>query len=229
MKKQSSRRWTFFAVLFLFAATAQSQTLKDFFSNEGTNALYLGIDFTKNKVIDDANANTTDIRDRQYNAINDLVVAEQKRNGPPSPFHRGNAFDLRWVFHRTNNMDHDLGLVNERNVKSNADEIKSTNTSDFHRLKEEDIAKLVKEYNFKDKKGLGILLVSEAMSKSQKAIAIWVTFVDMNTKKVLLTDRVEGKVGMGFGFANYWATGVRNILEQVEKKEYKDWKGKAGA
>src|SRR6185437_16412691 len=98
MKKQFTLRWAVFSIIFLFSAATQAQTLKDFFSNEGTNALYLGIDFTLNKVIDDANANTTDIRDRQYNAINDLVVNDQRRSGPPSPFHRGNPFDLHWVF-----------------------------------------------------------------------------------------------------------------------------------
>ncbi|HEY4155544.1 MAG TPA: hypothetical protein VGM24_08950, partial [Puia sp.] len=67
------------------------------------------------------------------------------------------------------------------------------------------------------------------MSKSDKAIAIWVAFVDINSKKVLLTDRVEGKVGMGFGFRNYWATGIKSVLEQIEKKKYKEWKAKAGA
>jgi hypothetical protein len=217
MKTQSPIRWTAFALILLFSATAQAQSLKDFFSSESTSALYLGIDFTLNKVIDDANANVTDIRDRQYNGINDLVVNEAKK------------FNLKAAFHRSSTVDHDLSLVNDRNTKANADDIKSTNTSDFHRLKEEDIHKLVREYNFKDKKGLAILLVSEAMSKSDKAIAIWVTFVDINSKKVLLTDRVEGKVAMGFGFRNYWATGIKSVLEQIEKKKYKEWKAKAGA
>jgi hypothetical protein len=217
MKKQSTVRWIACSLALLCVAPLNAQSLKDFFSNESTNALYLGIDFTKNKVIDDANANESDIRDRQYNGINDLIVTESKK------------YDLRSAFHRSNSVDHDLGLVNDRNTKANSADIKSTNTADFHRLKEEDIQSLVKGFDFKDKKGLGILLVSEAMSKSDKAIAIWFTIVDMNTKKVLMTDRVEGKVGMGFGFRNYWATAIKNALDQVQKKRYKEWKSKAGA
>lgn len=217
MKKKPTIRWTALCLILLLSLTSQAQSLKDYFSNESTNALYLGIDFTLNKVIDDANANTTDIRDRQYNGLNDLVVAESKK------------FDLKEAFHRSSEVDHDLGSVNERNVKSNADAIKSTNTSDFHRLKEADIQSLVKGFDFKDKKGLGILMVSEAMGKSEKAIAMWVAFVDMNSKKVLLTDRIEGKVGMGFGFRNYWATGIKNVLDQIKKSKYKEWKAKAGA
>ena len=46
---------------------------------------------------------------------------------------------------------------------------------------------------FQGKKGIGILFVMEAMSKREKAAAIWVTLIDMKTKKVLLTERIEGK------------------------------------
>jgi len=217
MKKQSTIRWAALSLILLSSFTVQAQSLKDYFSNEGTNALYLGIDFTLNKVIDDANANVTDIRDRQYNGLNDLVVNEPKK------------YDLKEAFHRSSDVDHDLGIMNDRNVKSNADAIKSTSTSDFHRLKEADIQSLVSGIDFKGKKGLGILMVSEAMGKGEKAIAMWVAFVDMSAKKVLLTDRIEGKIGMGFGFRNYWATGIKNVLDQIKKSKYKEWKVKAGA
>lgn len=216
MKKQSTIQWAALSLLLLFSFTVQAQSLKDYFSNDGTNALYLGVDFTLNKLIDDANANVSDIRDRQYNGLNDLVVTEPKK------------YDLKEAFHRSNEVDHDLAIVNDRNTKSNADAIKSTNTSDFHRLKEADIQSLVSGVDFKGKKGLGILLVSEAMGKGEKAIAMWVAFVDMSAKKVLLTDRIEGKIGMGFGFRNYWATGIKSVLDQIKKSKYKEWKAKAG-
>ena len=99
MEKQSTPRWVFFAILFLFAATAQSQTLKDFFSNEGANAFFVDIDFTKNKLIDVPDANTSDIRDRQYEGLNTLVVTEEKK------------YNLKSAFHRSNAVDHDLSLV----------------------------------------------------------------------------------------------------------------------
>ena len=217
MKKQSTIRWAALSLILLFSFTVQAQSLKDFFSNESTNVLYLGVDFTLNKFIDYATANTADIRDHQYNAINDLIVAEPKK------------YDIKDAFHRSNDVDHDLGLVNERNVKSNADAMLSTNTSDFHRLKEEDIRKLVKEYNFKDKKGLGILLICESMSKSGKSEAIWAAIVDMSSGKLLFTDRLEGKISMGIGFRNYYVTGIKSVLDQIKKSKYKEWKAKAGA
>jgi hypothetical protein len=216
--KQVSRlhRYVFLSVCLLsFQLSLQAQTLKEFFNDSNVPLFYLGIDFTKNKLIDDATANEQDIRERQYTGINELVITEAKK------------FDVKGAFHR-NNVDHDLGFVNKRNEAVNAALIKSTSSSDFHRLKEDSITSLVRGFDFGDKKGIGLLLVMEAMSKSEKSCAAWVTFVDMGNKKVLMTERVEGKAGMGFGFRNYWATTVKNFLEAVEKKKYNEWKAKYG-
>jgi hypothetical protein len=192
-----------------------AQTAKDVFNNPDLPVLYLGIDFTKSKLIDDATANETDIRDRQYTGINEVVITEAKK------------YDVKGAFHR-NSMDHDLGLVNERNEKADKDAIKSTNTSDLHRFKEADIQTLVSGFDFKDKKGVGFLFVCEGMSKSEKTMALWATLIDMNTKKVLMTQRVEGKAGMAFGFRNYWASAVKSAIEHMEKS-YPDWKAKYGS
>ena len=190
-----------------------SQTAKEFFSSSETPVMYLGIDFTKARLIDDANANAIDIRDRQFDGINDLIVNEPKK------------YDLKGAFHKSI-VDHDLGPVAKRNEKVNAEEIKSTNTSDFRRLKEADITTLVKGFNFEDKKGVGILFVMEAMSKSEKAASIWVTLIDIKSKKVLMTERIEAKSSMAFGFRNSWASTIKNLLETIEKKKYNEWKSK---
>ncbi len=209
----TTRTLTLFIIAATLAQPVFSQSLKEFFGSSETKALYLGIDFTQAKLIDDATANEMDIRDRQYNGINDLVVTETKK------------FDFNGAFHKTN-IDHDLGFVAKRNTKADAEKIKSTNTSDFHRFKDADVVSLVKGFDFGDKSGLGILFVVEAMSKSAKATAFWVTFVDMKAKKVLLTERIEAKTSMAFGFRNYWASSVKNLLDIIEDKKYKEWKEK---
>jgi hypothetical protein len=195
---------------------AQSQTLKEFFNDSNVPLFYLGIDFTKAKVIDDANANEEDIKERQYNGINELVITEAKK------------YDVKGAFHHSN-IDHDLGYVNKRNTAVNAALIKSSSSSDFHRLNADSIAALVRGFDFGGKKGIGLLIVMEAMSKSEKSSSAWITFVDMGAKKVLMTERVEGKASMSFGFRNYWATTVKNLLEAIEKKKYNEWKTKYGS
>ena len=121
-----------------------------------------------------------EIRDRQFDGINLLIITEAKK------------FDLNAAFHK-NNIDHDLGAVNKRNQGADAEKLMSTNTSDFHRLKEDDISSLVKGFDYGDKKGIGILFVMEAMSKSGKAAAIWVTFIDMKAKKSIAYGTVGRK------------------------------------
>src|SRR5580698_1195570 len=113
MKQTQKLSW--FVAILLFCGTTQplfAQTLKDVFSNSETQVLYLGIDFTKAKLIDDATANVSDIRERQYAGINELVINEAKK------------YDLKGAFHKSS-IDHDLGMVTKRNEKINTEEILS--------------------------------------------------------------------------------------------------------
>ncbi|MEO5998543.1 MAG: hypothetical protein ABIN89_17430 [Chitinophagaceae bacterium] len=217
MKRTRTFNWLFISLFFcMLSQTGAAQALKDVFNSSETPLFYLGIDFTKAKLIDDAAANEIDIRDRQYTGINDVVVNEAKK------------YDLKGAFHKSN-VDHDLGMVAKRNEKVNAEQIKSTNTGDFHRLKDNDIGALVKGFDYGGITGIGLLFVVEAMSKSEKAAAIWVTLIDMKSKKMLMTERVESKVSMAFGFRNYWASTIRNLIESIEKRKYSEWKSKYGA
>ncbi|MCH5716297.1 hypothetical protein [Niabella hibiscisoli] len=55
-------------------------------------------------------------------------------------------------------------------------------------------------------------------------MSLWVTLFDIKSKKVLMTKRMEGALGSGFSFRNYWATGFKKVIDQIEKSEYKKWK-----
>ena len=215
MKKQCLPKLLSCLIAVCMSFSLQAQTIKDFFGKTETPILYLGIDFTKAKLIDYPNPNVSDIIERQYAGINDLIITEVKK------------YDIRGAFRRSS-LDHDLGIVNDRNPKADKDALVSTNTADFHRLKAEDMAALVKSYDLKDKSGLGLLFVMEAMSKSGKDVAIWAVIIDMKSKKVLLAEREEGKVGMGFGFRNYWATGIKSAIGHMDD-DYKNWKTKYGS
>ena len=194
-----------------------AQTLKDVFTNSETSIFYLGIDFTQVRLIDYSTADEVDIIERQFGGINDVIVNEPKK------------YDLSKAFRRSY-LDHDLGQVQTRNKKTNAATIKSSNTADYHRFNEDDIKKLISGFDFGGKSGIGLLFVTEAMSKSRKAIAVWVTIVDMKAKKVLMTERMEGNVNKlgGIGFKNYWAGSFKEIIDDIEKTKYSEWKSKYG-
>ena len=144
------------SLLTISSLAALCQTAKDVFNNNESKLLYLGIDFTKARLIGDTAANQVDIRDRQFTGINEVVVNEPKR------------YEINAAFNRSA-IEHDLSLVAKRNAKINSEEIKSTNDGDFSRLKEADITALVNDFDFENKAGTGILFVMEGMSKNKKA------------------------------------------------------------
>ena len=218
MKKCKTMNRILFLVLGLLAiqGLVQAQGLKEFFNDQNVPLYYYGIDFTRNKVIDDNSASPEDIVARQYTGINELILSESKK------------YDVKAAYHRST-FDHDLGTVNKRNQAVNPAQVMSTSSADFHRLNPDSINNIIKGFDFGSAKGIGLVIVMEAMSKSDKASAAWFTLVDIAGKKVLLTERVEGKTGMGFGFRNYWASSIKKMLDEVEKKNYKDWKTKYGS
>jgi len=219
MKRLNKLNWLFAVLLLsLLSQPGFSQTLKDFFSSSETTTVYLGIDFTKAKLINSPTANPMDIKNRLYRSINDVVVNEPKK------------FDFVSAFHKTS-VSTDLTAVHAKNEKINAEEIVSSKSEDFSRLKEADITAAVKGLNISGKKGIGILFVFEAMKSVDKAsdmAAVWAVLVDLSTKKVLLTERFEVKA-KGFGFRNIWASAIKATLDEIEKKKYKDWKEKYGS
>lgn len=214
MKRTSKLTWLVAVLLFCgISAPSFSQTLKDVFSNSESPIVYLGIDFSKSRLLDIGNAN--DIRDRLYGSINELIVTEPKK------------FDLKGAF-RKSNINHDFSAVNKNNMTANLNDILSTNSADFNRFKESDIATMVKSLDLAGKQGIGLLFVMEAMRKVDKKgdAAIWVTLIDMGTKKVLMTERIERNASMAIGFRNYWASTIKELIDHIEKNKYKDWKSK---
>lgn len=198
-----------------FAVKAQAP-LKDIFANKETPLLYYGIDFTNIKVIDDAAINAEDVVSRQFNGINDVVVNEPKK------YTIADAF-------RKSQVDHDLSFVSERNKTVDPKKLNSTTASDFERLTQKDIEATVAKLKTGNNTGVGLILVAEALNKGKKAMAVWVTFIDSKTKKVLYTERMEAKMSTAFSLRNQWASCIKNLIDDIDKKKFKEWKKKFAA
>ena len=63
----------------------------------------------------------------------------------------------------------------------------------------------------------------ESFNKPKRIGTMWVTFFDIASKTVLLTEKMSGKAG-GAGFRNYWARAYYNVMDKIQKKEYLKWK-----
>lgn len=216
MKRINKLSWLVSIVLFCgISNSAFSQTLKDVFSNSASPIFYLGIDFSKARLLDNGDPN--DIKNRLYASINQLIVNEPKK------------YDLKGAF-RKDNIDYDFAAVNKSNAQANINEIISTNSADFNRFKITDISAIVNNLDLSGKTGIGLLFVMESMRKIDKKgdAAIWVTLIDMKTKKVLMTERMVSKGKMAIGFRNYWAATIKNLLDDIQDEKYKEWQGKYG-
>lgn len=202
----------FIAILVVSIQQLSAQAIKDFFNSSEVPLTYLGIDFTQAKLYNDAGANVMDIRSRLYAQINQLIVNEKKK------------YDISEAFSKSN-VTNDISLTLEKNTKIDAEKILDSKQP-AERLKKADIETLVKGYNFEGKKGIGLLIVMENMDKAASQATMFYTLIDMNTKKVLFTERLSGESG-GIGFRNSWAKPIANTLTAIKKSKYKEWKENA--
>lgn len=199
----------------LVSFSSYGQSLQKVFNDSESPLLYLGIDFTQARLLDVGNPQ--EIRDKYFASINQLIVNEPAK------------YDLKKAF-RKSDVQHDFDAIMKNNAVVNLNDILSTRSADFNRLKETDIATIVNALDLAGKEGTGLLFVMEAMRKLDKnnGAAIWVTFIDLKTKKVLMTERVESRVIGGIGFRNYWASPIKSLIDTIEKKKYQEWRAKYG-
>lgn len=214
--KRTQKLSLLLALFMLFTAMGNSfaQTIQEFFNNTATTLTYLGIDYTKNKLINDPGGNPSDIKMRLYKSMNDVVVNEMDKN-----------YKIGDAFRRPGAVSTDISAVNDVNEKIDAGNIISSSEADYNRLTQNDIVNCVKALNLKGKEGIGLVFIMEGMKKEEKKSygAVWVTLIDMKSKKVLLTERMEQEAA-GFGFRNFWVSIIKKSLVEIDKKKYKSWK-----
>lgn len=203
---------TVFSIAVFFIASIQAQSTKDVF-DRNSKIVFLGLDFTKVKIIGEPLSKTNDIVDKQFTLINQKFVNERKK------------FDLNKVFNKPN-LSTAIGMVNKRNEAIDPDQLLSEDSDDYQRLDKKDIENLVKNFDYDGKSGTGLLFVVEGYNKTQKEISVYVTYINMDTKTVILTERVTGALTAGFTYANYWLSGFKSLMDNIEKKEFKAWKSK---
>lgn len=212
MKKQTGVFSCVFLLVMVLSHSLSAQTLKDLFNATETPLTWLGVDFTQVKVLNDPTGTPSGIKE-QFNKINQLILNEPRKYAVDLAFNKPDiAKDIRFTTAKNETTDP------ENIIGSGSDDV---------RFKKATIESIVKGYDFEDKKGLGIMFIAETLNKASVTGAFYVTIIDMGTKKVLLTERMTGKPA-GFGFRNYWAKTIYEILLQIERGKYSEWKAANG-
>jgi hypothetical protein len=194
----------------VFAFNTNAQTKADIF-NSSTELTWLGLDFSQVHFIGsatqwkDAGEITNDqMRDKYFPGWNALFEKEPKKFDVAKATNRSSVKYASDVTEKANNTLKRDYFVDDANM--------------YHTLDEAKVNALVKKYNFQGNKGLGLLFFVEGMSKGKEEACAWATFVNMVTKEVLWTQRIDGKTGMSIGFRNYWANPFANMLKDLGKK-----------
>ncbi len=201
--------------IFLLSANSLFAQKKADILNEATPMTYLGVDFSRTKVINDFAATASDIKNRHFPGINQVIIAEPKKFDWPKYLDRGN-------------ITNDIAAVTAINEKVDEKDISSTSTADETHLKESDIQGMVNKYDLSGKKGVGLVVIMESLSKPAEAASMYITFIDMATKKVLYTERMVEKAG-GFGFRNYYASTIYKAMQTIKKSKLKSWRSSFGS
>lgn len=213
MKKNKFLRKVFVLSILIYSTSLNAQDAKKFFSSQDVKTTWLGVDFSEVRVMGDAGATPAEMKDRYFVSINDVIVAETEK------YNIADAF-------RKLNVNIDLTPVSKQNSKIDQEKIKTYNLADLNRFTPELINKIVSNYNPEGKEGWGIVFLMEGMNKTGQSASMYVTLIDMSTGKVAFTKRMAAKP-MGFGFRNYWARTVYEVLKDIRSKEYEKWKAES--
>ncbi len=206
------RKYALLGLSLFFTVHLFSQDMSEIFQTQ--KATWFGLDYSEAYFIGtEGFTNPAEIKGRYFNSWNNLVESENEK------------YDIGKYFSKEK-IDFSLDNVTARNLKVDmSDRVTNDQTKTLH-LDEKKVQEMINAYNFKDDQhGLGIVFIVESYSKPAVTGNYFVTLFDIDSKKVLLTERMSGKAG-GFGIRNYWAATYYNVLKQIEKKQYKSWSSK---
>lgn len=204
------KRLPLLTLLFLLTAStsfAQS-SMKALFNGEA-KMVFLGYDFSETRFIgSEGFADPNAIQNKYLAAWNSFHVTE------PEKYSLQEAFKLTDQHYEVN-----LDYLTKTNYNTNV--LKNTIDGSFT-MTEGEVKALVEKHKFEKEDAVGLTYVVESLNKLHESAYVWVTFIDLNTGKVLHTEKLVGKAG-GFGFRNFWAGSFYSVKKLIEKTYYKKW------
>jgi hypothetical protein len=201
-------------ILSFFASAAFAQDKADIFS-PSTEITWLGVDFSGAKLIGDRErlGSESDIR-HLLDAINELMIKEADK------YNVAAAIQKKTVENGTH-------VANDHNAELDVMSMLSTDGKDHVHLNPTSVEEIISTYDFKGLTGIGLIFNVESFNKLIEEGSFWITFVNMNTKEVLFTERLVAPPS-GFGMRNFWAGSVNGVIAKIKKKEFENWRKKHG-
>ena len=108
-----------------------------------------------------------------------------------------------------------------------ARETDNMNTGDDVELTDDAIAVHVREISTGSKKvGLGLIFIAQTLSKATGNGIFHVVFFDIASRKIVWHKKLTGKA-TGSNPKTAWAAAVKDVFNQIDKKEWKAWRKEA--
>jgi hypothetical protein len=194
--------------------TLNAQERSDIFDPK-TKVTWLGIDFSAHKFIGDRErlGSESDIR-HLIDAWNDLILKEADKY---------NIADA--IGRRTSTFVNEIDVTKEHNAELDVISMYSGDKKDYLHLTKEGVDEIIAGYDFKGLSGIGLMFNAESFSKLNGEAAIWITFVNLESKEVYFSERMVSPP-VGSGMRNYWAGAMVKIIERIKKKEFEAWRKK---
>ena len=165
--------------------------------------IWYGIDFSMAKLVGPGFNSISSIKATWIPSWNNLILTESKK------------FNLNKFLHHSN-IQYNLNPVTEINNKVDENKLVILNSSESIELKDADIKKIVNQYTFDKKSGIGVLLIVDSYNKVEETGHFFITFIDLATKQVLVSKKISGKA-VGIGFRNFWAGAIFAAFKSCEQ------------
>jgi hypothetical protein len=202
------------AGLSLGTLLGSAQTMPEIIAKPEIPLTWMGLDFTAAKYVGDPGTVGPEEMKDLFGKMNELMVSEADK------------YDFAKAFHRQQKVSYANSMVEAGNARIDPGTLLVKSTEQVNALNAGEIQHMVQRYAYPaGASGIGLLFVMEALNKPQEKTIFWVTFVDLATKKVLYTEKVQG-TALGFGFRNHWAGGIYAALKQIKIDTYGKWKKK---
>jgi hypothetical protein len=191
----------------------RAQTVNDIF-DPNTTVTWLGWDLTGAIFIGDREkfGSQSDIQ-RLMKSWNDLMDRERDK------------FNVAGMMKKKVKVEYKLDVTTNHNAELDISNILSEKSSDHVHLRKDGVEQIVGAYNYEGAKGIGLMFNIESLNKINNEASLWVTFVNMETGQVLLTERMTASPSGG-GLRNFWAGAIVEIMNHVKKKDFEAWRKK---
>jgi hypothetical protein len=191
-----------------------AQTVNDIFE-PNTTITWLGIDMTGAIFIGDREkwGSQSDIQNT-IKSFNDLVESQYERK-----------FNIAAMLKKKTPATLKLDITRNHNAELDISNILSEKSADHIHLRKDGVEQIAAAYNYEGMTGIGLMFNIESFNKTNNEGSMWITFVNMATGEVILTERMTAGP-RGVGVRNYWLGAIFEMMEQIRGREYERWRKK---